>query len=143
MQKVFGNPFSPDTFLIGDMSNEIKFQEREDVFIIELEVGAASPAVRFFMLLLILLPATTLMFFLYKLISDFRNSDVTDIVAAVLMAMVAWYFIRLLLWNRGGKEVLEIRKNKLFHYSDYGWFTLGRIGYDYDSISIIWMEGMP
>lgn len=54
------------------------------------------------------------------LLSDGMTKGV--ILAAMICAVLAIYFLRLFLWNSFGKEVFEIQKDRVRHYTDYHFF---------------------
>ena len=118
------------------MNNTVAFIEKEDQLVVELLVGHSAKWTQIMLLCLMCIPVSVILIFLYQIIFNFQNWDISWFVGLILMICIVWYFLRLLLWNKGGREVLMISKNNMIHYSNYGWFTLGKTAYTYEDFSI-------
>lgn len=56
------------------------------------------------------------------------------ILAMVVSGIIAYYFLRVSLWNSFGKEIITIDKNKIHYYADYKWFKGRTIEYERDEL---------
>ena len=52
--------------------------------------------------------------------------------------IIAWYFVRLFLWNKYGKEVFAISQNELIHYNDYRLYKDNYTSYQYTKYEVLY-----
>lgn len=121
--------------------NTLHIKEEESIIHVELEVSPKTIWVQgmtFFMFLMT--SFTTLLFLISMLMASRSDFEFSFLLGIVLTALVAWYFLKLYLWNRGGKEIFIIGKNKIEYYSDYKLFKQNRKIYPYDDFHLIYWD---
>lgn len=107
----------------------------------EIRVKPANLFVRFFFLFLsiimVLLPLSGLVYN----ISEGIEFHIGYIIGLGMFSLFSFYFLRLYLWNTGGKEVITISQNLIEYYADYIYFkgnqqkiNFERIVFDFESI---------
>ncbi len=107
---------------------------------IELSVAPSVLWSQLILFFLLLIPTVSIFIFLYQIIFNWTNKDMAWFLGLGLTTLVAWYFLRLLLWNRGGREIITIEENNITYYSDYRLFTLGRENYEFKEFSILYLN---
>jgi hypothetical protein len=104
---------------------QIRFAE-EDPKIIVLSVKPASMGIR---LVVILLLAVSVLGPLITCVNILISGDVIKfggILFLVLFGFIAYYFLRILLWNSYGQEKISFTNQELCYEADYKWFKDGR-----------------
>lgn len=122
-------------------SNILHIKEKENTTQVELEVSSKTiwvQAMTFFMFLLT--SSTAFLFLTSILTTNLSEFEFSFLLGMGLMSLIAWYFLKLFLWNRGGKEIFIIGKNKIEYYSDYKLFRQNRKVYQYDDFSLVYWD---
>lgn len=47
------------------------------------------------------------------------------LIGLVILGLIGWYFLRILLWNKNGKEIITIHNHTLSYTANYGLFKDG------------------
>jgi hypothetical protein len=116
--------------------NSVHIDNQGDTFLLELRVEPSGPRDQALWVLLFLVPSLACLGIVARMLSQPERIYASWFVALGLLALFAWYFLRLLLWGRGGKEVLRIHPRHMLHYSDYRLFLLGKKTYPYEAFEI-------
>ncbi len=118
--------------------NTVSIEEGKGKIIIKLQAEFSPALGQSILIVLFLISVISIFLFLFIIVTRVDNIQFSWLVGFFLMSLVAWYFLRLLLWNSGGKEVLIITNNTLTHYSDYKLFNLGKNIYSFKELSVIY-----
>ncbi|MGJ1238735.1 hypothetical protein [Sphingobacterium sp. G1-14] len=64
------------------------------------------------------------------------NSGLTivSVIMLGLFGLIAYYMLRVSLWNTYGAEIIEFQKNKINYTADYQWFKGGQKEFDFEKI---------
>jgi len=83
---------------------------------------------------------TAILFLVSILTTSINEFEFSFLLGMGLMGLIAWYFLKLFLWNKGGKEIFIIGKNKIEYYSDYKLFIQNRKEYLFNSFHLVYWD---
>ncbi|MGE8241430.1 hypothetical protein D3C87_838780 [compost metagenome] len=88
-------------------------------------------------LFIYLLTIFTIVLPLSGLIANILNGGVTIVSIAIyaVFGLIAFYMLRVSLWNTYGSEIIHFQENKLNYTADYHWFKGGSKEFDFDKIN--------
>ena len=122
-------------------SNILHIKENENTIQVELEVSSKAIWIQVITFFMFLLTSSTAFLFLTSILTtSLSEFEFSFLLGMGLMSLIAWYFLKLFLWNRGGKEIFIIGKNKIEYYSDYKLFKQNRKIYPYGDFSLVYWD---
>lgn len=117
-----------------DNQNSAHITKGDDALVIELKAPPQAGSQAFWFALLLIPVGISL-----KILHLWWNSPRAHfswLIAVGLLGLLAWYFFRLLLWSRGGGEIIGIKRGRMRHYSNYKLFRLGERVYPYGELEV-------
>lgn len=122
--------------------SEIKLFIKENNDSIEIELGILPASIwkMIFVFLLAFCIGIMALIILNIAIQDLPEIEYSLYIGVFLLLVTAFYFLKLFLWYKGGKEIYIIESNRLIYQSDFS-IRLNRTRiYPFETISIIYWE---
>ena len=104
------------------IDNVLKFEIK-----VERKKIAAIIVSAFMVLLAIAVPVFVAMYHSEKIKHQF-------LLSIVVFAYVAFYFLKIILWNLYGKELYTIEENKFHLECDYKFFRMNKVEFEFDTL---------
>lgn len=120
------------------MPNILHIQQEYGITRVELEIVAKPIWIQIILALILSLNVVMSVAFLVVTIGRLPKFSFSSLVTCGLLALVTWYFFKLFLWYKGGKEIFIIEKNRIRYFSDYKLFTQNKKEYSFNDFSIVY-----
>lgn len=119
-------------------NNSLHITEEENQVRLEIEIVPRSKSVQFTTLIATIF---IILITIYRIIASWISISEAvffDILFTVILVLLSWYFIKLFLWYRGGKEIFIIGKNHLSYISNYRFFNQKKGDYTFKDLYIVY-----
>lgn len=120
--------------------NLLHIEENETNLKLELEINPKPIWVQVLVFLSLFLVGIFSLVFIKSSIVNFAFSSTASIIGSLLLLLLTWYFFKLFLWFRGGKEIFTIHEDRIDYYSDYQLFKQNRKSYPYNHFYMIYWD---
>ncbi|MGK0389631.1 MAG: hypothetical protein ACI94Y_002375 [Maribacter sp.] len=119
-------------------ANILHIRQENKATRVELEIAAKPMWIQAVLLLVFLINIVMSFALLVLIIMKLPKFSFSSLITCGLVGLVTWYFFKLLLWYKGGKEIFIIEKNRIQYFSDYKLFIQNKKEYSFDDFSMIY-----
>lgn len=119
-------------------ANILHIQQENQATRVELEIAAKPIWIQMILLLIFLTNIIMSLALLVLIIIKLPKFSFSSLITCALVGLVTWYFFKLYLWYRGGKEIFIIEKHKIRYFSDYKLFKQNKKEYSFNDFSMIY-----
>ena len=120
------------------MPNILHIQQENKATRVELQIAAKPVWIQAILSIILFTNIVMSFALLILIIMRLPEFSFSSLITCGLVGLVTWYFFKLLLWYKGGKEIFIIEKNRIQYFSDYKLFIQNKKEYSFNDFSMIY-----